>query len=524
MPLISNVRDHNRDVAPLWTSMNNETQKQTPESTAPKDSSSTIGSDQALATAKKREAQPIAKCVEGFVLAIRGIGQTAQLVLPHTSKWLLAEMENVEKSLSRFVPGFPKVDKKSSIAISSAREFAEFTELLRNAEDLRSNRATSILARSLFMQMFSEFDAYMGSLLTAIYLKNDQLLKGISREISLTDLLEFETLDAVKQAMLEKEIDTFRRDSYVDQFATLEKKLSINLRKFKEWGEFVELGQRRNILTHNGGVVNDQYLSVCDREGFAFAERPKSGHPLHVDIRYFTRALRLISKVGLMLGYTLWGKVFPKECPAMQDALNDTLYQCLKQKRWHFVAELEDFVLSEPMLRGISEIDRRIRIVNVAIGLKFSDQSPNALKLLHSMDWSASYRDFKLAIAVLEDKFDEATKLMLSIGKSGEIISQTDYHTWPLFTKFREHPEFYSTYEQVYGEAFSEKVTTEAGPVEAVAAGSVALKSSGAKTDDVIDVEPKAIGSAKKNVASRTKRVVPGRKQSGSEKPQRGTR
>jgi len=73
------------------------------------------------------------------------------------------------------------------------------------------------------MQMFSEFDAFMGALLKTIYLKNQDLLKGISREITLRELFEHGSIDDVKIAMLEKEIETFRRDSYVEQFSNLGK-------------------------------------------------------------------------------------------------------------------------------------------------------------------------------------------------------------------------------------------------------------------------------------------------------------
>jgi hypothetical protein len=153
----------------------------------------------------------------------------------------------------------------------------------------------------------------------------------------------------------------------------------------------------------------------------------------------------------------------------MHGALNDTLYKCLQHKRWLLVAELEDFVLSAPMRKEVTEIDLRIRIVNISIGLKFAGKDAEATRLLDSVDWSASYRDFKLAIAVLHEKYDEAIALMKSIGRTGEILIQHSYHTWPLFTRFRERPEFYEAYFHIYGEAFSEKVDTSKGSVEAQA-------------------------------------------------------
>ena len=156
----------------------------------------------------------------------------------------------------------------------------------------------------------------------------------------------------------------------------------------------------------------------------------------------------------------------------MHTALNDTLFKCLQQKRWRLVAELQDFVLSTPMRKDVSEIDLRIRIVNASIGLKLAGKDAEAVRLLESVDWSASYRDFKLAIAVLLEKYDEAVALMKSIGKTGEILEQHAYHTWPLFTRFRERPEFYEAYSDIYGEAFSEKVDTTKGSVEAHAKSS----------------------------------------------------
>ena len=410
---------------------------------------------------KKRIPHPIPSSVSSYIQTLRGIALTGETVLPHTSKWIIAEKEKAEKRIAKFIPGFPDPAEETTLELKTVREYAEFREAARALNEVRSNRAVSVLARALFMQMFSEFDVFSGSLLKGIYLKNDSLLKGVAREISLCNLLDYNDLDSVKKAMLEKEIDSFRRDSYVEQFASLEKKFSLTLRKFKEWGEFVELSQRRNLFTHNDGIVSEQYLLVCDREGHRFDIRPSIGDSLPVSMDYFNRAIRLLSKVALMLGFTLWAKVFPKEEEELQESLNDILYANLEQKRWSFVAELHDFALSEPMMRGATEINLRIRTVNIAIALKFSERSPDTLTVLHSLDWSAAYRDFKLAIAVLEDKFDEAVVIMKSIGRSGEIIDQAAYHTWPLFMKFREYPAFYETYQSIYDESFAEQIRRE---------------------------------------------------------------
>ena len=416
----------------------------------------------------RHQAHPVTQVLERYLTAIRGIGQTAQIALPHIAKWTIAEIEKTQRNIEKFVPDLPKKGAgPKTFTLDSARDFAEFTSTIRRLEDLRGNNSSAVLAKSLFTQLFAEFDAYIGDLLKVVYVKNEKLLKGISREISLSDLLDFEDINSVKLSMLDKEIETFRRDSYIEQFSNLEKKFGLSLRKFKEWPEFVELSQRRNILTHNGGIVSDQYLVLCEREGHQFQSKPKIGDSLGVTYEYFTCASRLISKVGLMLAYTLWGKIFPKELEKLHVSLNDTIFRCLQQERWSLVAELEDFVLSDPMRKEVSEIDLRIRIVNASIGLKFSGKDAEAIALLDSVDWSASYRDFKLAIAVLQERYADAVEIMKSIGKTGELVNQHAYHTWPLFHQFREQPEFYDAYFIVYGEAFAEKVETDKGSVEA---------------------------------------------------------
>lgn len=407
------------------------------------------------------EVHPIAKVVENYLLSIRNIAQTVNIVMPHLAKWQIDEIKKHEKKLSRFIQEDAIEGQKNRIAFESARDFAELTATLRTLEELHKNNALPVLARSLFMQMFSEFDAYMGALLKVIYLKNQDLLKGISREITLRELFEYENIDDVKRSMLDKEIETFRRDSYVEQFASLEKKFQITLRKFDEYPEFIELSQRRNIFTHNDGVVSEQYLTVCEREGWKFTKRPTTGEILEVDIDYFARALRVMSKVGFMLTHTLWSKVFPNEHEQLHTSINDRIYQCLENKRWRLAAEFGTFALSEPMRKGATEINLRIRTINVAIGLKFADREDEAKRLLNSVDWTASYRDFKLAIHVLQENYAEAVAIMLSIGKSGEILQQSSYYSWPLFHKFRERPEFYSTYEKVYGEPYATQVPSE---------------------------------------------------------------
>ncbi len=71
--------------------------------------------------------------------------------------------------------------------------------------------------------------------------------------------------------------------------------------------------------------------------------------------------------------------------------------------------------------------------------------------MLAEVNWSGTINDFQLAEAVLTDRFNNAATLMKRIGKTGDIVTESAYHEWPLFRAFRESTEFVSAYEDVYG-------------------------------------------------------------------------
>lgn len=406
---------------------------------------------------------PIGAVLTDFLCNVRSIQKTRLIVFPHVLSWLKGQHERNIKKLNKYAAHAE--DGSDFYEATSAHQAAEMFQAMRELDGLGGMKIPEILLRSLYTQLFSEYDAFLGSLLKSIYSRKPDILKGISRQISFNDLLEYENLNAVKFDMLEKEVETFRRGSYSEQFSTLESKFGLKLRSFPEWGEFIELSQRRNLIVHNGGLVSDQYLQVCDRENHKFLERPKPGDLLKLNGDYFSRATIVVSKVAFMLCHTLWRKLFPSEFEVAHNEANSTLFDLLRDKRWKTAGAIAEFALTEPMKYQISDMDLRIRTINAAIAMKFSGNADGCKKLLQLLDWTAALRDFRLAIAVLSDDYSKAAELMISIGKRGELVEELAYHNWPLFHKFRESGEFLKAYFEVYGTSFiaeSIRHTTEA--------------------------------------------------------------
>ena len=96
----------------------------------------------------------------------------------------------------------------------------------------------------------------------------------------------------------------------------------------------------------------------------------------------------------------------------------------------------------------------RMSIVNYAIALKQDSASESIEEILDTLDWTDTALDFKLARAVLLEDFEEGAKIMMQIGKEGEIIREEAYHMWPLFREFIGSEVFRRTYEEIYGYPF----------------------------------------------------------------------
>ena len=108
-------------------------------------------------------------------------------------------------------------------------------------------------------------------------------------------------------------------------------------------------------------------------------------------------------------------------------------------------------------------------MINLAIAFKFNGDDTACRQLLEKNDWSATIAEFKLAVAVLHDDFDKAGKWMKQIGKSGEILNEDAYHTWPLFRDFRASPQFLAAYESVYGYQFRQELIPTDSQLKAAA-------------------------------------------------------
>jgi hypothetical protein len=324
-----------------------------------------------------------------------------------------------------------------------------------------------MIESSLFLGMFSAYDAFSGDLLTAIYLKKPDLFQKVNRSVPVSEILQFKSFEDLRESVLQGEVESFRRKSYVEQFDDLQVTFGIELKTFEHWPHFVECGQRRNLMTHCGGIVSEQYLKICAKEGYKFTESVCVGDRLKLGAPYFMSSCELMMEVGLKLGQTLWRKLFPDELSEAEDHLNNVIYNdCLRNERWKRAITFGNFAVTQKKFSG--DVNYKIAIVNYVIGLKFAGTSDKATAVLAGLDWSGAGNDFKLAKAVLLDDYDTAASIMKMIGKRGQFIIEHAYHEWPLFHEFRKSDQFLGAYEEIYEYPFVAELQRTADKAQAL--------------------------------------------------------
>ena len=136
--------------------------------------------------------------------------------------------------------------------------------------------------------------------------------------------MAFGSVEAAREYLIEKEIETVLRKSHAEQFDWLENKFGLPLKKGLDvWPAFIEVTERRNLFVHTSGLVSRQYLDVCAKHKVTLPKDATLGNELGVSKEYFTVAHEAIFEVGVKLAHVLWRKLKPEDREEADDNLSD---------------------------------------------------------------------------------------------------------------------------------------------------------------------------------------------------------
>ena len=309
----------------------------------------------------------------------------------------------------------------------------------------------NFLPRMTLTSIVSTYDGYLGNLISALYSTVPELLIASEKKLAISDVLAYNSISELKQQLIRKEVETIIRDSHEDQFDWLERKLGIKLKKdLSVWPEFIEICERRNLLTHTNGIVSQQYLDKCRSVCFKIEPNTKVGDRLFVSRKYLSNAAAVFYEMGIKLGHIVWRKVQKSEPTASEKSFSEICFELIKTKNYTLANRLLEFGTKMPRL---DEVYQRMMTINYANSMKLSGKPEKIDEILDGLNWKTCSPDYKICVAAVRGKNEEVFRLMKSMGKTGE-ISKEGYLTWPVFLPLRKEVKFREIYFEVFGSAY----------------------------------------------------------------------
>lgn len=305
------------------------------------------------------------------------------------------------------------------------------------------------------MGLIGTYDQFLSQLIKCIFEARPELLSSSEKNISFKDLIEIGSIDAARDRIIEKEIESVIRESHSKQIEWLERKLDMPLRKeLRIWPEFIEICERRNLISHTNGVVSSQYMTVCREHGVAL-DNVILGRKLMIGSKYYKRAVSVILEFGVKLTQVVWRKLKPYELDEAATGLNNSAYNLICKRMYEEANALLRFGLYEMKKHG-TELTRKMMVINLANAEKLSGNKDKAEVILQKEDWSAVTDSFIISIAAIRDDVDAVVNLMKSVVNSGH-LEISDFRDWPVFETVRADPKFIETFER----EFSQKLVAD---------------------------------------------------------------
>jgi glutaredoxin len=324
----------------------------------------------------------------------------------------------------------------------------------------RTDISKKILPRNFIVSIVSQYDAFLGELVRTLYNINPNIIRSSEKELNIEDLFNYETIDELKQHLVDKEVDALLREEHYEQFKILEKRISVVTGKdftlttdLPILPYFIELTQRRNLFVHTNGMSTRQYLEFKKKWKFISECTGDINEELEANPDYCKKAYEILFEISVKLTHVLWRKFAPKEKKEADIHLNQVIFDLLVDGQYQLAIIICDFA-TEVLKKFSTEQLRKFIIINKAIAFKLLDKEPECKRVIQNEDWTIG-NEFKLAKLILEDRFKDAKDLMLKIGDKDELVNKKAYESWPLFKLFRKSQEFKEAYLELFKEEYS---------------------------------------------------------------------
>jgi hypothetical protein len=325
------------------------------------------------------------------------------------------------------------------------------------------NKALRLLYESVLQQLVNSWEKLLGELI-AWKLETSPDLTSKDRNISISEILRFESIEAIKKFLIDQEVFQFIFSKTTnEQIKYFKTQFNIDFNsQFCHVGNLCEVVLRRHAIVHSGGIVTKDYLNRLARLRGTSVVPPKSGEQIPIDSDYIENAWNIFFSAGVILSHLVASKYAKneknKEAEDKADSfLINASFNLIKNSHFKTSKIILEYANKVKLAKSTTELMVK---VNLAQTHKWLEEDILCKKLLDSVDWNSCSSNFRICIAALKEDVVRFKKELPLVVQEGS-IKFSEFFDWPIFQKLRKMPE----YQEIIEKAFGKKVTPKSDKI-----------------------------------------------------------
>lgn len=290
-----------------------------------------------------------------------------------------------------------------------------------------------ILYKSALMSLVVYLESMFAELFRISFSKYPDSIVS-KKTLSFEEIIKLGSLDEARDYLIEKEIESMMYKSFDDWCKYFKDKHSMKMDYLENDRErLTEIICRRNLFVHNGGVVNNIYISKVNPEQRIGIEK---GKKLKVDSEYVNEAIEVVYRIGCLIILDIWRKS-SNDISKMSDYILSTGYNFMREEKWQTSAEIYKLIIFEKRVDFKTKLTAKI---NYWQSIKWQGEYNQIKKEVDGEDFSAYSSEFQLCLLAIKDDVDNFFKLLPTVCPNN--ISFDDFKTWPVFKEIRKDSKY----------------------------------------------------------------------------------
>ena len=299
----------------------------------------------------------------------------------------------------------------------------------------KTNYQKELLYKNAFIGLLSSVEWFYSQVLHFYYDKHPEAAGIKKKTMTLEDLKTFGTVQDAEKFLIDSKIEEVFRAGFDVWMDILKDEVKLKLPYVRPFfNELLEVYQRRNLLVHNGGIVNSIYISKVSSE---ISNHLKIGDKINITSEYLENAICKLHIVFTLIAAELWKKLEPIE-ERRADILNSIAYRNMNQGRWEVSEWLSCFIKDDENLKS------RVKTVgqlNFWLSRKKRGNRELVIGEVLKADFTDKSLRYQLAVSALLDSKEDFFELLPETlrTKSLEIEELLEF---PIFDEMRNTSEF----------------------------------------------------------------------------------